>query len=445
MTTETIFPYEPFKDQVPAPPTTNDGDVCLRFDLKWIPYVFGALKALAYAQTYTSDRVRAVNEANEMIARAMELAECGMDCGDIQFNIDEFGHLIFTCEGNDIDLGNVIGPQGEKGDTGDTGPQGIQGEQGPQGEKGDPGDEGRDGVFGDRGTTETNPDIPSLTCAKSTWLRDYIHEKWGDVLDGIELAVDIGKTIAEVSADVINIFLQFTVIGDEALNAAEDLVEGAVEATTDLLRASDTEEFQEFVRCCIHCALLDNNGEVGNTWEAAIGPAIDCIASNTTSIIGPVYALMMTAIALQTYQLQAALARNESSSCAPCEDCPEILLSYDQGTGPLHASVGETIIITPTNHSEFSGYSQFAVHIDPPCNVRWVSGDVVNRPGAGLGGVDFAWSKGGSSTAYYVDNTGLDAASVNAHQGEAHDADLMSSTDGQNAGPFHLKFESINP
>src|SRR4029079_1431875 len=128
--------------------------------------------------------------------RAMELAECGMECGDITFSIDEFGHLIFTCEGNDIDLGNVIGPEGPQGDPGDTGPQGNQGPEGPQGPQGDPGDEGRGSVFEPRGTNETNPDIPSLTCAKSTWLRDYIHEKWGDLLDGIELAVDLGKTIA---------------------------------------------------------------------------------------------------------------------------------------------------------------------------------------------------------------------------------------------------------
>lgn len=361
MTTETKFPYEPFKDPVAPPPTTNDGDVCLRFDLKWIPYIFGALKALVYAQTYTSDNVRAVNEANEMIARAMELAECGMECGDISFEIDEFGHLIFTCEGNDIDLGSVIGPQGEKGDTGDTGPQGIQGIQGPQGEKGNPGEEARDPVFPPTGTNDTNSQIPSLTCAKSTWLRDYLHEKWGDLLDGIELAVDIGKTIAECTVDVLNIFAQFTVIGDEALNYAEHLVEGAIEATTDTLRATDTEEFQEYVRCCIHCALLDNGGEVGQAWEDAVGPFIDCIAQNVTSVIGPVYAFMMTAIALKTYQLQASLARNESTSCAPCENCPDINVSYVDGTGPTELFFGDTFTVTGGPSSVLPGTYDFGM------------------------------------------------------------------------------------
>lgn len=54
----------------------------------------------------------------------------------------------------EIDLGNVLGPQGpqgEKGETGAQGPRGIQGIQGPQGEKGETGAQGPQGPKGDTG------------------------------------------------------------------------------------------------------------------------------------------------------------------------------------------------------------------------------------------------------------------------------------------------------
>lgn len=67
----------------------------------------------------------------------------------------------------EIDLGNVMGPQGPKGDTGATGPQGPRGEtgaQGPQGEKGETGPRGPQGIQGETGpqgpkgaTGETGP------------------------------------------------------------------------------------------------------------------------------------------------------------------------------------------------------------------------------------------------------------------------------------------------
>lgn len=59
----------------------------------------------------------------------------------------------------EMDLGQVVGPQGAQGPAGPQGPQGIQGErgltgpQGPKGEKGDPGETGPRGLKGERGDT----------------------------------------------------------------------------------------------------------------------------------------------------------------------------------------------------------------------------------------------------------------------------------------------------
>ena len=70
----------------------------------------------------------------------------------------------------EIDLGNVMGPQGPKGETGATGPQGPRGAtgaQGPQGEKGETGPQGPQGIQGETGpqgpkgaTGETGPQGP---------------------------------------------------------------------------------------------------------------------------------------------------------------------------------------------------------------------------------------------------------------------------------------------
>ena len=83
--------------------------------------------------------------------------------------VTDEGKLVFTLtDGSVIDLGSVMGPQGQtgpqgaKGETGATGPKGDPGEQGPQGEtgpqgtpgaKGDKGDTGAQGPKGDPGET----------------------------------------------------------------------------------------------------------------------------------------------------------------------------------------------------------------------------------------------------------------------------------------------------
>ena len=67
----------------------------------------------------------------------------------ILFAINQYGHLIETnASGTEIDLGNVIGPQGATGATGAPGPKGDQGEQGPQGPVGPQGPKGDAGATG---------------------------------------------------------------------------------------------------------------------------------------------------------------------------------------------------------------------------------------------------------------------------------------------------------
>ena len=66
------------------------------------------------------------------------------------------GHLIFTLtDGKELDMGSVMGPQGQKGDTGAKGEKGDRGEKGDTGETGAKGDKGDPGATGPQGITPT--------------------------------------------------------------------------------------------------------------------------------------------------------------------------------------------------------------------------------------------------------------------------------------------------
>ena len=61
----------------------------------------------------------------------------------------------------EVNLGNVIGPEGPQGETGPQGPQGETGPQGPQGEQGIQGETGPQGPQGEQGIQgETGPQGP---------------------------------------------------------------------------------------------------------------------------------------------------------------------------------------------------------------------------------------------------------------------------------------------
>jgi hypothetical protein len=139
----------------------------------------------------------------------------------------------------------------------------------------------------------------------------------------------------------------------------------------------------------------------------------------------------------------SAISNNVGSITFTVEVCAQtvsnqVVITYAQGSGPNVVNIGDEFTVTPTNHSEFGGYSQFQITFDKCCTVQWVSGNVVARATTN----DFFWRGcGGSSDVYYLENGG--ASSINAHIGEAHRADYMSSTANQNSGPIHLKVVSV--
>ena len=68
--------------------------------------------------------------------------------------VTDGGRLVFTLtDGSTVDVGSVVGPQGEKGDTGAQGPKGDTGAQGPKGDPGERGPKGETGAQGPKGET----------------------------------------------------------------------------------------------------------------------------------------------------------------------------------------------------------------------------------------------------------------------------------------------------
>lgn len=128
----------------------------------------------------------------------------------------------------------------------------------------------------------------------------------------------------------------------------------------------------------------------------------------------------------------------------------DITISMVDGTvDNANINIGDTFTITPSDFSTPNLYAQFVASFSRKCTVKWVSGDVLERAG---GGSDFCWNVSGAPNcegtgdSYYLDTTtssGSPATSVNAHQGEQHQANYMSSTCGQTSGAFVLKLISV--
>lgn len=111
------YPYQPFDKPVRPPPEANAGDVCLRFDAKWIPYILGCLGALLAEQTWTGEIDRATGEARNLMTTFIKAMACmenvnnGVemeDCMGCCIRVHDGKLQVFSCgEWQDVDGGNI--------------------------------------------------------------------------------------------------------------------------------------------------------------------------------------------------------------------------------------------------------------------------------------------------------------------------------------------------
>jgi hypothetical protein len=394
------YPYVVFDTPIPPPPDESLGAVCFRFDAKWRPYILGVLAALLAKHSWQSEADRATGEASLLIADFMANRGCGLECDDIDFVIDESGHLIFTCGDNDpVDLGLIVGPQGEKGDkgdTGDTGPQGPQGETGetgPQGEQGEQGPQGETGATGSQGTTgetgpqgetgatgatgetgpqgeqgdtgpqgpqgpqgesgragadapDTNPTNPStdlVACAVADHVSQYLFGKFRDYLDEIQVGRDLFFDTARLINTVFEFFLGWVPEVPELIDDIQADVESVVSTTKDVIVAADTEDWRILAKCWLYCRLLATGGSFGDTADDVVNGWRGDIIAGSDPAIGIAFSAFLSHVPIGTYQLRARVASNNTGECDDCDACgPDVTVEYADTHGGAAIGSGPT-------------------------------------------------------------------------------------------------------
>lgn len=289
-----------------------------------------------------------------------------MDCLSISFAIDGSGHLIFTCgETSPVDLGLVVGAQGETGATGPTGPTGATGATGPTGPTGATGATGPTGATGATGATgstgstgatgptgptgpegpegpegptgpagptgipgasaptpnDINTDNNAVACAVADYVTRYMFDRFTDQLDAIDVFLIAAKTVMQIANAVLDMFAQFTVIGDEAADGVFAYVEGIISETTAVVRAGDTTDWRILMKCSLYCRLLNSGVGFGTDRATILDGWRSDILSLSAIPIGVAFASFIDSVQLETFQLRARIANNNVGECDDCDLC----------------------------------------------------------------------------------------------------------------------------
>jgi len=94
--------YISFSEPIPPIPTEDEGDFCVRFDAKFIPYIVGALQALLDNSTYESDIESSVAQAHDLIATIQTgVCDVSMPVGAIiQYATSSVPSNCLPCDGS---------------------------------------------------------------------------------------------------------------------------------------------------------------------------------------------------------------------------------------------------------------------------------------------------------------------------------------------------------
>jgi hypothetical protein len=207
----------------------------------------------------------------------------------------------------------------------------------------------------------------------------------------------------------------------------------------EALETAFTSEVYDRFKCIIYCnaspdgsITLDQYEDIQSEVDAETGTAWDLIS---------VWVQFFGSVGFTRAGNAAGITTGDCS----CAECSAINITYDYGSGAAAVAVGDEFEVTPSNEPGSGGYSFFALHFDQCVEVQWVSGaGAIGAPGF----YDFYWRAGtgspacpGASDTYYLTTT--DAAAVNAHIGETHPANYMSSGAQTGRGVVVLKIVSI--
>lgn len=436
------YPYAPFDGPAQPPSPDNEGGFCFTVDHKWIPYLIACCYALTAEQTWATDAARAKQQAQDVILALETGIACDMITG-IRIEGCVLQALIDGVWTDVADLTecSVPGPTGPEGPQGEQGEQGIQGEQGetgstgatgatgPTGPEGPTGPTGATGATGSTGATgatgstgatgpegpegptgptgptgatgssgipgapapvpnDVNPSDSAVACAVADFVTRYMFDRFTDQLDAIDVFLIAAKTVMQIANAVLDMFAQFTVIGDEAADGVFAYVEGIITETTAIVRAGDTTDWRIAVKCALLCRLLPTHGSFGDTRAAVLDGWRGDILDVSAIPIGVAFASFIDSIQLQTFQLRARIANNNVGECDDCDTCgDEVTICFFGGQGHTTDTTvppGTTLVFTAdfvygqyTINTAFDRVTH--VHVDswsgwtrpPTGNIEW--------------------------------------------------------------------------
>lgn len=180
----------------------------------------------------------------------------------------------------------------------------------------------------------TNTTVDAMSCGIADFTSNYLIEKFNDQLDLIEAGVQAGLTVAKIAADVVASVLRFTQVVGGAIDVAKDLIEGAIDVTFAVIRASDTVEWRSDVKCDLYCRLKENEGTFGTSRVPVVAGWTDYCASLTSIAISPLFARFLDAIDVAGFRRLAKIAENNAGECDDCE-C-NVVVEYNFSSFQTH-------------------------------------------------------------------------------------------------------------
>lgn len=250
----------------------------------------------------------------------------------------------------------AVGPAGAAGaDSTVPGPAGADGADstvpGPQGPVGDTGPVGPAGngvpTNGNPTTNATNTTSAMVACGVADGVTQWLYDRFNDELDVIAADIAGGVTLFRTVNKMLDAFLQFTIVGDEAADAITEFVTGAATTGVATVRANDTTAFREAVRCYLYCLLLPRGGDFGTDFDTVIGPFVSEITAGQSPIISVPFTAFIRGIDISAWRQRAVINANNEGECDICTDCPNIvtITSLNSNTIPSGApfTYGETV------------------------------------------------------------------------------------------------------
>lgn len=205
------------------------------------------------------------------------------------------------------------------------------GAQGPQGEPGPAGPAGPSGpAWSEPQTNDVNDTTDKMACGIADFTTTYLIDKFNDQLDAIEAAVGLGVTVGKIAADVVAAVLGFTQVAAGAIDAIKDVVEGSINLTFAVIRASDTVEWRSDVKCDLYQRLKANDGTFGNDRDPVISGWVNFVKGRSESI-SPLFGRFLDAIDVQGVRRLAKIAENNEGECDDCTDTWEHTFDFTTG------------------------------------------------------------------------------------------------------------------